>query len=276
MPYEPFLINPPRRRRRMRANFDNPKKRKRRGVRKRKARKPWARTKYGKVHVIRVYGERGAKVWHRSPRSKTKRAGIRITNPIGESLVIAGGNPVRRYIKRRYRYNPRRYRKSYMYPRNPVIAMGGVWDFQRNLPYLVTGGLSAIATVTVPGLLGPTVVTGPGMKYAVQLGTAIGGAMIIDWMAPRWRGHGTVWFLVGTALVAADMLKEYLLKPVFGMTWLGEDELGYYELGQEAYEVAQEPESMEDVVNMEAFPDTLSTTGPFVGAFPPSGVALGY
>ena len=236
---EPFLINPPK------------KKRKKKAV-------STARIKHRPV----LYSS-GRNRWSRGPKSRSKLAGIQI-NPFGGELALLGLNPRRRKrrkvvkltmnprrrrktrARRRHRnpmgflglgLNPRRRRRhgrkrrmgassrrrlSRKFHTNPALGMRmtGPMDLMNNLPLIATGALSAIATVSVPALTGIGV-GNPMVKYGVQLATALGGG----WVVGRFigRNHGTVWALTGSAVVLADILKTYVLGGMLGLSAYPED-----------------------------------------------------
>jgi len=201
---EPFLINPARRRRRRK----NAPKRKRARM-------------GGRRHRPVLYGS--GKRWKRSPKSRSLLAGISINrprrrhrrsyrrNPIGESLMIAGSNPMRRY--RKHRRNPARRHYRRHYRRNPAMtgAMGGPLDIMKNVPYLVTGAVSITATTLGPGFI-PGAATSPWMKYGAQAAIVVGGGLVVGKMFGRT--HGSVWAVTGGAVIVADLLANFVLKPM--------------------------------------------------------------
>ncbi len=140
--------------------------------------------------------------------------------------------------------------------------MFSVATWRRNFPYVLTAGVAAAATAVAPALAGPTIVTGRGMKYAVQGGTAIiGGALVGRFLG---RAHGMVWAITGLGVIAADLVTAYIIGP-----WLG---LADYEvsafptadagLGAGAWGTLDDGGYAVD-----AFPDTLSDAYPSQPAY---------
>ena len=249
---EPFLINPPKKK------AGGPKKKKKTAT-KAKRKGGFASLPASFAGLTRhrpIFYQTAAKKWTRSPRSKSKIAGVMVNPHPG--LMVAGANPYR--VKRR-----RSVRK------NPVIALGGPMDFARNMPYLFTGALSATAVSVVPAVLAPMVgkiLPGNMGTMASKLLVTVGGGYVINMVMPK-KGHGAVWALVGSGIILADVLKEYVLKP---MKLLADYEINDYEISDddsESYEGYGDDGDSED---MGAFPDT--EVG--MGAFPATSGGSGY
>lgn len=162
-------------------------------------------------------------------------------NPFGEELVIAGLNPRRRYGKHRKSRAKGRRRG---YRRNPVSSALGkpLQMVTSNLPYMITGGISALATVAVPKLLK---FTDPLPYYGAQAATAVGGGIVAGMVAGKQ--HGMVWTVVGGSVILADVLKNYVLKGLGLSGYIGDDEYEDYEY-VEAYpdELSAYPDELED------------------------------
>lgn len=154
------------------------------------------------------------KGWRRRKRSYRRN--------IGESLMIAGANPrPRRRYARRNTYTRKRY-----YRRNPAV-FGKV---QHALPLMVVGAASSIATTVAPTLTASFLGTGAWQKYASQAVMAIGGGMVVDMVFKR-KGYGTIWMIVGGSIIIADVVKEYVLKGMFGLSDFGVP-LAYQSFGE--------------------------------------------
>lgn len=239
MATEPFLVNPPRRHRRhgarSRMRLRNPfaeglaivggnprhRRHRRNAPKKRKS-----STRIGSMHRPVFYAS-GPKRWSRGPKSRSRRAGIKV--------------------------NPRRRHR-----RNPAIAAGGPLDIMGNLPYIATGAISAIAVVAVPSLTGMGV-KGPIYKYGTQVATAIGGGIVVGKFVGK--SHGAVWALVGSAVIVADIVKTYLLSSL-GLS----DALGLNDYNLEAFPAAgMQDYNLEDYGEgeLEAFPSTEIEESPY-------------
>lgn len=253
---EPFLVNPAKKKGRKR-KVGRPKSR--RVAAPRKKRKALPR---GKRHRPVVYGS--GKVWTRSSSSRSKRRGISL-NPY---LITAGNPPKRKRSRSRKRYR-----------RNPAGGQNilGLKAFQRNIPYFITGGVSAITTTMAPAMMSRVA---PGISsqfpIAFRLGSQVAvagvGAFAMNMMIPRNKMHGTVWMIVSGATIAADLIREFVL-PQLGLS--DYDEMNYvsdYEINdndadlleEEAYdEIGDNGDNDGMNVNegyeeLNAFPDTLS------------------
>lgn len=134
--------------------------------------------------------------------------------------MLAFANRYRRRRRRRrarrrnrfYAMNRRSYRRrSRRYRRNPAaLGLRGAMQFQNWLPLAFTGGFSAIATGVVPNFMN---IVNPWVKLGVQVGTAfVGGEMIRRFVG---RSHGVTWMIVGTSVIAVDLLRTWL--PRFGV-----------------------------------------------------------
>lgn len=220
-------VNPVAKRRRARMT------RKRRVVRKRRSHSTRLRIKVGKR--VRKTG-RVRTIAVNRPRRRRRR------NP---PLMIAGANPQRRHR----RHNRVHRRRSYRH--NPAMTMKGAFaDVRSNVPYFITGALSAIAVSIVPSQLPANFTDAAWKKYVVQGTVAVGGGMVVGKIIGS--KHGTVWMIVGGAMIVADLLKTYLLQGVLGISG--------YELGETyapEYQISEYP-----APTMDAFPDVG------VGAFP--------
>lgn len=227
---EPFLVNPPKRRRRKR---NAPRRRKH---------------TMGSVRRHRpvLYGH--GKRWKRSPKSRSLLAGIQINRPKRRRYhryTAVMSNP------RRYRKNPaRHYRRHYR--RNPVAtgAMGGPLDIMKNVPYLVTGAISITATTLGPGFI-PGASTSPWMKYGAQAAIVVGGGLVVGKMFGRT--HGSVWAVTGGAVILADVLANFVLKP---MGLFSDYDVEGYDIdsGEESYADGLDAYPMETGSEFSAFP----------------------
>lgn len=152
-------------------------------------------------HVRKHGGKNRSRIHHRSKRK---------SNPLGETLITVGGNPM-----------------QYFHRRNPVSVQAGlksVMDVKHWGPLAVTGGLSAAAAGILPGMLVQFTGTNPWVLIGVRLAIAFGGGMAVGQYVSK--EHGSVWAVVGTSLVAYDLLKQYLF-PTLGLA--GFEYSGYTE-----------------------------------------------
>ena len=215
-------------------------------------------------HRPMLYGPPGGP-WKRSRFSKSKRKKVRIINPY---LMSVGANPPKRRRRKSYRKRSSSRRRR-GYSRNPAGGALTFRGFQKNLPYMLTGGISAIATTMAPGIVNNFLPNAPYMavKLGSQIGTAVGGAFAIDMLIPR-KGHGMVWMIVSGATIAADLIREYVL-PQIG---LSDYEVGAYELEDRYNENGNNGENMDnnnyDENGIDAFPDAFSDE---LDAFPDTG-----
>lgn len=145
--------------------------------------------------------------------TQTFRRHSRKSNPVGETLITVGGNPMR-----------------YFHRKNPAgIASAGlksVMDVKHWAPLAVTGGLSAAAAGILPNMLAPYTGVNPWVNIGVRLAIALGGGVAVGQYVSK--EHGSVWAVVGTSLVAYDLLKQYLF-PTLGLA--GYEYSGYAEQG---------------------------------------------
>ena len=190
MASEPFLVNPPRKRRRKRS---------------------FTIGKRGTKHRPTVYTRRDAKGklrWMTSSKAKIAGKG-QFINPVGESLIIVGGNPMARRM-----FSLGRFRRN---PDGAVGAMRGAMRVADWAPLAVTGGLSAVAAGATPAMLG---IVNPWFRYGSQVGVAFLGGWAAGTVAGR--EHGKVWTIVGTSLVMYDLLKNFVFARFFPGIPLGE------------------------------------------------------
>lgn len=206
-------------------------------VARRRATKMPHRFKAKRVSVRKA--KKGLQVtWKNAPRRRKRHNRARRRN-FGE-LAVVGGNPRRRHYKR-----------------NPALSIGGL-QIKKNLPFVATGAVSAIAVTFVPAITGLSA-KGPIYKYGAQLATAIGGGMLVGKFVGR--SHGTVWMIVGASVVLADVLKTYVLTGLGLSDYMleafpdsGEEEMSAYEMEDygDAYGEITEGDELE------AFPQVLS------------------
>lgn len=150
---------------------------------------------------------------------KRHRKGVktlsRRQNPIGETLVTIGGNPMRYFHRRR----------------NPVAtSLKGAMDVKGWGPLAVTGGLSAVAAGIAPGAIARFAgIANPWLLLGLRIGVAFGGGMLVGKYVSQ--EHGKVWTVVGTSLVAYDLLKQYVLPAILpaGLAGVGFEYQGYEE-----------------------------------------------
>lgn len=208
---EPFLINPPKSLR----------------VRKHSRVRGKGLGREGSLHRPRVYVESGR--WKTSSQARKVKPDL-FLNPVGETLITVGGNPMRYFMSHRRR--------------NPgVVASGlkGALKVQSWAPFALTGALSATATAAIPPMIG---LTNEWANYGVKIAIAFVGGMSVG----RFVGaeHGKVWAVVGTSLVAYDILKKYVLAqffPQLALAGVGYQYPGYSEEGDS---------------QVNAFPNTVS------------------
>ena len=183
MAYEPFMVNPHRKKRRSR--------RKRSPAFKSKATK--RRRKNAMAMVVGNPRKKGG-VTRMAKRRRSKK----------------NLNPRRRRIFRgtlRRRKNPiLKRRRGSGRRRNPVMST--VRSQVGKLSTIFIGAISAIATTAVPGLLRAE---STFAKYGSQIATVIVGSMLIGKFM-RDSQKGFVWGLVGGSVILAEVLKTYVLK----------------------------------------------------------------
>jgi len=102
------------------------------------------------------------------------------------------------------------------------------------IPIVITGGASALATTAAPRMFSTFV---PGMegntlfRYGSQLMMAFGGGWAVGQFAGRT--HGTVWTLVGVAVIGAELVNRFILGPAGLAAYPLGDEYGYGAVGYE-------------------------------------------
>jgi len=151
-----------------------------------------------------------------SSRKVHRRRTKRKSNPVGETLITVGGNPMR-YFHR---------------ARNPVsTSLKGAMDVRGWGPLAVTGGLSAVSAGIVPQYVASMAgLSNPWLLLGLRVGVAFGGGMLVGKYVNA--EHGKVWTIVGTSLVAYDLLKQYvmpLILPAVGLSGVGFEYDGYTE-----------------------------------------------
>jgi len=183
-----------------------------------------------------------------------KRQLRRKDNPIGEALVVIGSNPVRGGGKRMH----------YFHHRNPVGAdsIKSAMNVGHWAPLAITGGLSAVAAGVVPGMLG---LTGPWTQLGARLVVAFGGGIAVTKFVGK--EHGSVWAVVGLALIAYDLLKRYVISSFFPQ--LGLSGVGAYQ----GYTLRDESQMSAFPQNVSAYPDNGVSAFPLgeAGSYPYDG-----
>ena len=158
---------------------------------------------------------RYARTRHRSGAKVVRRKSGRKSNPVGETLITVGGNPMRYFHRRR----------------NPVVSsLKGAMDVRGWAPLAVTGGLSAVAAGIAPGYVARLAgVSNPWLMLGLRVGVAFGGGMLVSKYVSS--EHGKVWTVVGTSLVAYDLLKQFVLPAILpaGLAGVGFEYDGYTE-----------------------------------------------
>lgn len=182
------------------------------------------------------------KFFARKRRSGGAKKYHRKQNPVGETLVTIGGNPMRYFHRRR----------------NPVAAsLKGALDVRGWAPLAVTGGLSAVGAGVLPGVISRFVgITNPWLTLGLKVGVAFGGGMAVSkFVSPE---HGKVWTVVGTSLVAYDLLQQYvmpLILPAVGLAGVGFEYDGYTEEGDSQINAfPNQVSAYPDEGGMQAFP----------------------
>lgn len=128
-------------------------------------------------------------------------------------------------------------------PAEAAVGLKGAMDIGKWAPLAVTGALSAVATASVPPMLG---ITSEWMGYGAKLAVAFGGSMLVANFVDKQ--HAGVWAVVGTSLVAYDILKKYVLASFFPQLALA---------GTGAFEYQGYAEQGNSQIN--AFPNQVST-----------------
>lgn len=204
MAIEPFLINPYRSRRRARRNAPKKAKRRVRAVVAARTHRGRAKLHLGPAHRPVLYGSGSS--WVRSRWSRSKAGGVKL-------------NPRRKH-HRRYRHNPgqlviagsnpRRSRRRH-FKRNPQLVVGG-FDFMKNAPLIVVGGLSAVALVAIPHYFNLES-KGTIVNYGAQAGVVVGGGYLLGKSLGVQYAYS--WMLAGSAVILADVLRKYVLTSIF-------------------------------------------------------------
>lgn len=176
--------------------------------------------KIGSKHRPVAY--RDKKGWFTSARARKAKRGIRL-NPLGETLVTVGGNPMlafanrkrgsrkrkrsrrrRNYYKNAFvNYRKRRYSRR---RRNPqALGLRGATRVMNWGPLALTGAFSAVSVGLVPNTIG---IVNPWAKLGVQVATAfVGGEMIRRFVG---KNQGMTWMIVGTSMIMLDLLRTWL------------------------------------------------------------------
>lgn len=198
----------------------NPRRRRRGKVqRKRAASKKIAHKKKKRVKTpskkkkIVVAYQTGPKTYTRSAYSKSKKAGIKINRP-----------------RRR---------------RNPAVK--NMFDVKSALPHVAVGAGSAIAVAVAPSIIP---VQAPVVKYGVQLGTVVGGGLLLG-KTVKDKSLGITWAITGSAVILADILKTYVLQGMFGLS----DVESAYALDAYPNEADEGFAAFPDEQSLEAYPD---------------------
>ena len=131
------------------------------------------------------------------------------------SLVLL--NP-RRRSRRRYRMNPRSRKRGSRRRRRGMglrgaITLGTLLSFRGLtgvVPYAITGGVAAVATQAVPGMLNINPATSPWQYRGAQAIVAVGGGMLVGQMVGRQ--HGFVFSVVGLAVIASELIAGPLMQ----------------------------------------------------------------
>lgn len=131
---------------------------------------------------------------------------LRRRNPVRH---VVYSSPGRHRIRHR-RSNPIRHiRRHSRRRRNPVVM--GI-----DIGQIMVGALSAMATVAVPTWIkAQSSLT----KYGSQAATAIAGKFVMEKLFKS--AYGNTWMVVGLSMMAADVLREYVLQKVTLLTAAG-------------------------------------------------------
>jgi hypothetical protein len=100
------------------------------------------------------------------------------------------------------------------------------------IPYLVTAGVSALATGLAPRILGPAVT--PMYAYGIQGVVAIAGGIGLP-MLGMSRAHGLVWFLAAGAVIVSDVLYRYVMPQLGLAAYPYEAHAALSSIGQEPF-----------------------------------------
>lgn len=201
---EPFLINPPKR------------------ARKRKSRIGAE----GSLHRPRVYVRKGR--WQTSSKARVARPSLYV-NPVGESLITVGGNPMHYFHRRR----------------NPIgTGLKGALDIKGWAPLALVGGASAIVGGVAAPMIPFVSTLGPWGQVGAKVAVAFLGSMAVAKFSNQ--EYAKAWVIGGLSVVAADILRQYILPMVPGMAVAG---LGY--------QYPDYTEAGDSQIN--AFPNAVST-----------------
>lgn len=153
-----------------------------------------------------------------------------------------GGGHRRRRRSRRHRnpplmvYNPRRRRRHARrahrrrrYHNNPASVRGIIGSFKESLPLVLWGGVGAIGSEAVPGLLtrfGIPLPMSPPMQIGVKIGSGLGVSFLVGKLAGPKAGKAA---LVGALLIpVVDLFKVYA-GPMLGIgAYTDAEPLGAY------------------------------------------------
>lgn len=242
MATEPFLVNPPRRRRRTR---NAPARRRRRsnawpGHRaghRRAALKGWRRRKRANAPAAAPRRRRRTRrnTWFGHPRLHARASRKGWARRRRQRNPMVGYTPRRRRRARWYD-NPRAGAM-----RRPTLARP--FDFMSDMPMYLSAGAGAASTIVAPRLL-PVTYRGPWVDFGVQAAVAFGGGALV-WNMGGAR-NGQAFILGGVGAIVGNLIVTFVVPMIPG--------LSDYELS--AYELQAEPEMIE------AYP------GSSVGAFP--------
>lgn len=171
---EPFLINPPKRARTRKDRIG----------------------REGTLHRPRVYVRKGR--WKTSSKARVAKPSW-FVNPIGETLVTVGGNPMQYFHRRK----------------NPVgTGLKGAMNVKSWAPLALVGGASAITAGILPPMIPFVNTLGPWGQIGARLGVAFLGGMVVNRVSNQ--EYAKVWTVVGVSLVAYDLLRQYVMPMVSG------------------------------------------------------------
>lgn len=223
--YEPFLDNPPRKRR------GRPRKA-RTLVGKRRSRKS-RRSGLGRVgtrHRIVAITKSGGKLVT-SPKARIARPSRRI-NPLGEEALILGANPARRR---------RRYRKNIA---GINLGVSGVEITQ----LLMNGG--TVVAGFIASAYGPKIlkISNPWLSIGTKVGLGIGGGMLLQKNVSRNVGLYFATGAISSALL--DVVQMFAPQILAGLEEeYDDDDTGYDEMS------AFPDEEVAGIDDISAFPD---------------------
>jgi len=155
--------------------------------------------------------------------------------------------------------------------RNPVAtSLKGAMDVRGWGPLAVTGGLSAVAAGIVPTSIAKMAgLSNPWLLLGLRVGVAFGGGILVSKYVNA--EHGKVWTIVGTSLVAYDLLQQYVMPmilPAIGLSGVGFEYDGYTEASDS--QVNAFPNQMS------AYPDEGGIQAFPLGSYPYDGSYGGY